>query len=69
MDRNDTILVIAHSLATMISYDTLWKFSRTREYRPEYSDKQSDLFVTIGFPLGYDTVKRNLKASNVQRER
>ena len=69
MDRDDTILVIAHSLGTMISYDTFWKFSRTGEYRPEYSEKQIDLFITIGSPLGDDTVKSNLKGTNARRER
>ena len=57
MERNDTILVIAHSLGTMIAYDTFWKASRTGEYRPEYTEKGIDLFITIGSPLGDNTVK------------
>ena len=69
MDRNDSILVIAHSLGTMIAYDTFCKFSHMGEYRPRYTDKQIDLFVTIGSPLGDETVKRNLKGMQVHGER
>lgn len=43
MDRNDEIMVIAHSLGTMIAYDTFWKFSRTGEYRDEYGEKNRPL--------------------------
>ena len=69
MDRDDTILAIAHSLGTMITDDTFWKFSRTGEYRPEYTDKKIDLFITIGSPLGDETVKTHLKGAQARRER
>lgn len=65
MDAGDVILVIAHSLGTMIAYDTFWKFCRMGEYRPEYTNKKIDLFISIGSPLGDETVKQNLKGSNV----
>lgn len=61
MNREDEILVISHSLGTLIAYDTFWKFSRTGEYRPKYSDKKVDIWVTLGSPLGNVTVQRNLK--------
>ena len=64
MDRDDTILVIGHSLGSMISYDTFWKFSRTGEYRPGYTEKKIDLFISIGSPLGDETVKSHLKGSD-----
>ena len=63
MDRDDDILVIAHSLGCMIAYDTFWKFARTGEYRPTYTDKEINLFVTLGCPLGDETVKKNLKGA------
>lgn len=65
MDRVDDILVIAHSLGTMIAYDTFWKFGHTGEYRPTYTDKKIDLFISIGSPLADETVKRNLKGAQV----
>lgn len=61
MDRDDEILVISHSLGTMVAYDTFWKFCRTGEYRPEYTDKKIDLWLTLGSPLADETVKRHLK--------
>lgn len=63
MDRGDRILVIAHSLGSLIAYDTFWKFCRAAEYRPEYSDQQIDLWITLGSPLSDETVKQNLKGA------
>ena len=69
MDDGDKILVIAHSLGTMIAYDTFWKFSHMGEYRPKYTDKEIDLWVTLGCPLGDETVKRNLKGAGLGPKR
>ena len=66
MDGGDDIVVIAHSLGAMISYDTFWKFCRIGEYRPNYTDKKIDLFITIGSPLADETVKRNLKGAHLR---
>ena len=59
-DGNDSVCLIAHSLGSMISYDTLWKFSYRSEYRPKYNHKKVDLFLTIGTPLADETVKSGL---------
>jgi hypothetical protein len=64
MDRDDEIIVISHSLGTMIAYDTFWKFCRTSEYRPDYTEKKIDTWITLGSPLGDETVKRNLKGAS-----
>jgi len=69
MDRNDKIMVIAHSLGSMISYDTFWKFSHMGEYRPDYDKKMIDLWITIGSPLGDETVKKGLKGAAIKSER
>lgn len=69
MDRNDSVCVIGHSLGTMIAWDTFWKFSHTGEYRPKYSDKKVDLFVTLGSPLADETVMRNLKGADISGDR
>jgi len=68
MDRSDKILVVAHSLGTMVSYDTFWKFSRTGEYR-DYWKKKIDLWITLGSPLGDETVKENLRGARASGER
>jgi len=69
MNRGDKILVISHSLGTMIAYDNFWKFSRTGEYRPKYCNKKIDLWMTLGSPLGDETVKRNLKGARADGAR
>ena len=40
-DPMDKILVIGHSLGSMISFDTFWKLSRMGEYRPDYRKEKS----------------------------
>lgn len=62
MNRGDRIFVIAHSLGSMVAYDTLWKFSRMSEYRKLFGRK-IDLFVTLGSPLGDETVKNRIRGS------
>lgn len=69
MDRDDDILVISHSLGSMIAYDTLWKFCRTGEYRPNYTGKKISLWITLGSPLGDETVKRHLNGANATGDR
>lgn len=63
MRRDDKILVISHSLGTMVSYDTFWKFSHAGEYRQDFANKQIDLWITLGSPLGDETVKRKLRGA------
>ncbi|MDH3429746.1 MAG: hypothetical protein OEM60_03550 [Gammaproteobacteria bacterium] len=69
MNRGDKIMVISHSLGTMVAYDTFWKFSRTSEYRPKYSNRKIDTWITLGSPLGDETVKRNLKGARASGPR
>lgn len=63
MDREDDIMVISHSLGTMIAYDTFWKFCRLGEYRPTYTEKKIQMWLTLGSPLADETVKRHLKGA------
>ena len=62
------VLLLSHSLGTMIAYDTLWKFSYYSEYK-DIRNKKLDLLVTLGSPLGDETVKRNLKGAGVSGSR
>jgi len=48
------LIVIGHSLGSVIAYDTLWEMS-------ESSSLQVELFVTIGSPLGTRFVRRLIK--------
>ncbi|MBQ91649.1 MAG: hypothetical protein CL441_09635 [Acidimicrobiaceae bacterium] len=62
MNSGDDILVVSHSLGTLIAWDTFWKFSYYGEYRP-YRRRPVSLWVTLGSPLGNETVKDNLKGA------
>jgi hypothetical protein len=63
MKRPGDICVIGHSLGTMISYDVFWKLSHYGEYRNESWNRKVDLWITLGSPLGDETVKENLKGA------
>lgn len=49
------ILLIGHSLGSVIAYDTLWELSHL-----EHLPGKVDLFLTIGSPLGMNYVQRRL---------
>lgn len=68
-NRGDSVCIIAHSLGSLIAYDVLWKFSYMSEYRPDYCSKLVDVFLTVGSPLGDDTVKRGLFGASATNER
>lgn len=49
------VLLIGHSLGSVIAYDTLWELSHL-----EHLPGKIDLFLTIGSPLGMNYVQRRL---------
>ncbi|HFQ5142087.1 TPA: hypothetical protein ACGUU1_002359 [Vibrio vulnificus] len=66
LDSGDEVMMVAHSLGSMISYDCLWKLSHYGEYRHDYgAEKKVDLLVTLGSPLGDENVKARLKGSSL----
>ena len=52
------VLLIAHSLGSVIAYDTLWELSRERG-----SAQRIDLFVTMGSPLATHFIQRKVRGS------
>ena len=58
LQNNEKILLIGHSLGSVIAYDTLWELSHI-----EHIDTKVDLFLTIGSPLGMNYVQSRLKGS------
>ncbi len=57
-DDNCNVAILSHSMGTFISYDVLWRFShRSVEGFIEYNDKRVQMFVTMGSPLGDQTVR------------
>jgi hypothetical protein len=69
MRRDGRILVISHSLGTMVSYDTFWKFSHMGEYRHDSATRPIHTWITLGSPLGDETVKRKLKGASLSGAR
>lgn len=55
LDQGAKILLIGHSLGSVIAYDALWQLSRVVGYRAKV-----DLFVTLGSPLGVKFVQKRL---------
>ena len=52
------VLLIGHSLGSVIAYDTLWELSRERGSAPRI-----DLFLTMGSPLATHFIQRKLCGS------
>lgn len=70
LDNQDDVMIVSHSLGSMISYDVLWKLSHYGEYRHDYgADKKVNLLVTLGSPLGDENVKDRLKGSRLKGEK
>lgn len=68
LSRNEDILLLSHSLGSLVAYDVLWKFSHYAEYK-HIRDKKLNTWITLGSPLGNETVKKNLKGSAAQNNR
>ena len=52
------VLLIGHSLGSVIAYDTLWELSREHA-----SAQRIDLFVTLGSPLATHFIQRKVRGS------
>jgi len=56
-------VVIAHSMGSFIAYDVLWRFSHRRDRGfAAYNRKRVKMFVTLGSPLGDESVRNLLFA-------
>lgn len=70
-ENDDDILIISHSLGTIVSYDVLWKFSHYGEYKnnKKVKGKKINTLITLGSPLGDEIVKDQLKGAKSDSER
>ena len=70
LNEGNQVLLVAHSLGSIIAYDVLWKFSRYWEYEElqnKFKNKQKPItLITLGSPLGNPTMRRHLKGSDKQ---
>ena len=59
LKNNEKVLLIGHSLGSVIAYDALWELSHI-----ENLPNKVDLFLTIGSPLGMNYVQNRVNGSH-----
>ena len=64
----DDVLLIAHSLGSIVAYDVLWKLSHYAEYA-ELHNRKVNTLITMGSPLGDENAKKNLKGAGATKHR
>jgi hypothetical protein len=55
------VLIIGHSLGSVIVYDTLWELSRAPD-----AARRVELFITLGSPLATRFIRRSLRGSGLK---
>ena len=64
----DDVMLIGHSLGTLVAYDVLWKFCYMSEHK-DVRDRALTHFVSLGSPLGNPTVQERLKGGKLKGPR
>lgn len=64
MAEGDSILLIGHSMGSIIAYDSLWEL-----WHGEGNPGKVDLFLSIGSPLGMHYVRKRLLGANASEDR
>ncbi|MDA1185246.1 MAG: hypothetical protein O2930_11465 [Acidobacteria bacterium] len=62
--RGDRILVIGHSMGSIVAYDALWELTHIEKH-----PGRVDLFLTIGSPLGMRFTQRRLLGTREEEHR
>jgi pimeloyl-ACP methyl ester carboxylesterase len=57
---DEAVLLIGHSLGSVIAYDTLWELTHERA-----EHRRIDLFLTIGSPLATRFIRKGLRGANL----
>lgn len=60
----DRILIIAHSMGSVIAYDSLWELTHL-----EKNPGRVDLFLTLGSPLGMRFTQERLRGADEKNDR
>jgi len=63
LDKQDDVLLIGHSLGSVITYDTLWELSREKNVSGKVD------LLTLGSPLGMHYMKQRLLGLSGQGEK
>lgn len=68
-DNNCEVVLLSHSMGTFIAYDVLWRFShRNVDGYKQYKNKKVKMFVTMGSPLGDETIRDMLFAKHHKKK-
>ncbi len=59
LGNNEKVLLIGHSMGSIIAYDTLWELSHL-----EHHPGKVDILLTLGSPLGMRYVRKRLVGNN-----
>jgi hypothetical protein len=60
LDRGEKVMLISHGVGCVFAYDVLWQLSHDPEFLERYAKKKIDFWMTLGAPLGDNTVRRKL---------
>lgn len=63
LEQQDDVLLIGHSLGSVIAYDTLWELSHREGVKGKVE------FLTLGSPLGLHYIQRRLLGMNGEAEK
>jgi hypothetical protein len=67
MQRDDRIIVISHCIGSIAAFNAFWMLSRGGHADNRYRDRKVDVWITLGSPLGDETVKRKLCGADAER--
>ena len=67
MRRGDRLIVISHCIGTIAAYNALWMLSQGGYDDGNLQHARVDTWLTLGSPLGDDTVKRRLLGADAPR--
>lgn len=63
LEKQDDVLLIGHSLGSVVAYDTLWELSRQEGVKGKVD------FLTLGSPMGMHYIHRRLLGMNGKGEK
>ncbi|MEX0707440.1 MAG: hypothetical protein WD078_05705 [Woeseia sp.] len=59
LGNNHPVLLMSHGTGAIVTYDVLWQLSHDERFA-EYHDRKVDSWITLGAPLGDNSVRRRL---------
>ena len=67
MERDDDILLVSHCIGSVLAYNALWHLSRGGDRGGRCAQRKVALWLTLGAPLGDESVKHRLDGAAVDR--